>query len=201
MPDDLLTGLWTGLRATTWPEAIAVLLGLAYVLLALKQNRWCWVAGGISSLILAWLSARSQLPMQALLQVWYVGMAVYGWRRWSQPQAERIGTWPLRLHAVGIAASLLVSVLVARWLTSETQAAWPQLDSATTVLSLLATWLVARMKLENWLYWIGIDAVLVFLFAVQGLVFTATLFALYLVLAVAGYFSWRRKYRAQTSRA
>ncbi|MEP7313197.1 MAG: nicotinamide mononucleotide transporter family protein, partial [Pseudomonadota bacterium] len=73
--------------------------------------------------------------------------------------------------------------------------------SATTVLSLLATWLVARMNLANWLYWIGIDAVLVFLFAVQGLVFTAALFALYLVLAAAGYFSWRRKYRAQTSQA
>ena len=196
-----LPALWSGLQATTWPEAIAVLLGLAYVLLALKQNRWCWVAGGASSLILAWLSARSRLPMQALLQLWYVGMAVYGWRRWSQPQASRIGTWPLRLHAVGVAASLAVSVLVARWLASETQAAWPYLDSATTVLSLLATWLVARMKLENWLYWLAIDAVLVFLFAAQGLVFTATLFALYLVLAAAGYVSWNAKYRAQTSPA
>lgn len=201
MPEDLLARLWMGLRATTWPEAIAVLLGLAYVLLALKQNRWCWVAGGASSLILAWLSARSRLPMQALLQLWYVGMAVYGWRQWSRPQGDRIGTWPARLHAAGIAAALLLSLLVARWLASETQAAWPYLDSATTVLSLLATWLVARMNLANWLYWIGIDAVLVFLFAVQGLVFTAALFALYLVLAAAGYFSWRRKYRAQTSQA
>ena len=178
-----------------------MLLGLAYVLLALKQNRWCWVAGGLSSLILAWLSARSRLPMQALLQLWYVGMAVYGWRRWSRAHGDRIGTWPVRWHACGIAACLLVSVLVARWLASETQAAWPWLDSATTVLSLLATWLVARMKLENWLYWIVIDAVLVFLFAVQGLVFTATLFTLYLFIAAAGYFSWRRKYRAQTLQA
>ncbi|MEP7313332.1 MAG: nicotinamide mononucleotide transporter family protein, partial [Pseudomonadota bacterium] len=145
MPEDLLARLWMGLRATTWPEAIAVLLGLAYVLLALKQNRWCWVAGGASSLILAWLSARSRLPMQALLQLWYVGMAVYGWRQWSRPQGDRIGTWPARLHAAGIAAALLLSLLVARWLASETQAAWPYLDSATTVLSLLATWLVARM--------------------------------------------------------
>lgn len=201
MAEDLLKALWSGLRATTWPEMAAVLLGLLYVVLVLRQNRWCWVAGGASSLILIYLAAAARLPMQAALQAWYVAVAIYGWRHWSRPQAGRIGTWPWKWHVAGIAASLAASLVLARWLARETQAAWPYLDSATTVLSLLATWLVARMKLENWLYWLAIDAVLVFLFAVQGLVFTASLFALYLGLAVAGYFTWLRKYRLQTAQA
>jgi nicotinamide mononucleotide transporter len=67
----------------------------------------------------------------------------------------------------------------------------------TTWSSLLATWLVARMKLENWIYWICADSVMVFLFAAQGYAFTACLFLTYIVIAVFGYREWQRKYRLQ----
>jgi nicotinamide mononucleotide transporter len=199
MPDGLMARLWAGLLATSPLEALAVLSGLVYVVLAVPRSRWCWVAGGLSSLIYVWLSARARLPMQSLLQAWYVGVAVYGFLRWSREVETRVSLMSWRGHIAGIAASLLSAAAIARFLAGETQAAWPHLDASTTMLSLFASWLTARAKLENWLYWIVIDAVLAWLYAAQGLVFTAFLFLVYLVVAAAGFIEWLKAYRRQTA--
>jgi nicotinamide mononucleotide transporter len=195
MPDGLMAPLWAGLLATSPLEALAVLSGLVYVVLAVPRSRWCWVAGGLSSLIYVWLSARARLPMQSLLQAWYVGVAVYGFVRWSREVTTRVSLLSWRGHVAGIATSLLTAAAIARFLAGQTQAASPYMDASTTVLSLFASWLTARAKLENWLYWIVIDAVLAWLYAAQGLVFTAFLFLVYLVIAAAGFIEWLKTYR------
>jgi nicotinamide mononucleotide transporter len=89
-----------------------------------------------------------------------------------------------------------LSAATSRYLASETQAAWPFLDSLVTWGSLLATWLTAQVKLENWLYWIALDAIAVFLFVSQGLMFVALLFTAYLVISAFGYITWFRSRRA-----
>ncbi len=94
MSNGLMARLWAGLLATSPLEAIAVLLGLIYVVLAVPRSRWCWVAGGVSSLIYVWLFARARLPMQSVLQVWYVGVAVFGFLRWSHDGTTRISLLP-----------------------------------------------------------------------------------------------------------
>jgi nicotinamide mononucleotide transporter len=197
MPNALMARLWASLLATSPLEALAVLSSLVYVVLAVLRIRWCWVAGGIGSLIYIWLFARARLPMQSLLQVWYVGVAVFGFLRWSHEGTMRISLLSWRGHVAGIAASLLLAVAIARFLAAETQAAWPHLDVSTMVLSLFATWLTARGKLENWLYWIVIDAVQAWLYAAQELVFTAFLFLVYLVIASVGFIEWSKTYRRQ----
>ena len=198
MPDSLVAGLWSGLLATSPLEALAVLSGIVYVVLAVPRSRWCWIAGGFSSLIYVWLSARARLPMQSLLQAWYVGVAVYGFLRWSREFRTCISLLSWRGHVAGIAASLLLAAAIARFLAAETQAAWPHLDALTTMLSLFASWLTARAKLESWIYWIVIDTVLAWLYAAQGLVFTAFLFLVYLVVAAAGFIEWLKTYLRQT---
>jgi nicotinamide mononucleotide transporter len=198
MPDGLMARLWAGLLATSPVEALAVLLSLAYVVLAVPRSRWCWVAGGAGSLIYIWLFARARLPMQSLLQVWYVGVAVFGFLRWSREGTTRVSLLSWRGHVAGIAASLLLAAAIARFLAAETQAAWPYVDASTMVLSLFATWLTARGKLENWLYWIVIDAIQAWLYAAQGLVFTAFLFLVYLVIASVGFVEWSKTYRHQS---
>ena len=90
----------------------------------------------------------------------------------------------------------VVSVLSSRFLSGETQAAWPFLDSFVTWGSLFATWLVAQVKLENWLYWIVLNALAVFLYAQQGLMFVALLMVVYFVVAVVGFITWFRTWRA-----
>lgn len=181
-------------------EIVAVIAGVAYVLLIVKRNRWGWVCGALSSSIYVVLSARARLPMQSVLQAYYVVMAVYGWFSWTrnaEQQGGRIFLWPWHRHLIALVLIVGVSLLSARLLASETRAAWPLLDSLTTWTSLVATWLVARSVLENWVYWISADSIMVFLFAQQGYPFTAGLFLSYMIIACFGFHSWLQRYRRQ----
>ena len=187
-----------GLLKTSPPEAVSVVFGLLYSVLAVRRTRWCWVAGGISSGILVVLSWQGRLPMQALLQAYYVGMSVYGFWHWSREDSAKtpVTTWPLRSHLIAWAGIVALSVLSSRYLTSQTQAAWPFLDSLVTWGSLLATWLTAQVKLENWLYWIFFDAISIFLYGAQGLMFVALLMTVYLIISAVGFFTWLRSRHA-----
>jgi nicotinamide mononucleotide transporter len=199
-----LDAFGAGLAATSALERASVVLGIAYSLLAVRRSRWCWVCGGLSSAILVYLSARARLPMQAGLQLYYVAMSVYGFRCWVRHEKDagaRITTWPLRAHVAAWIGILALSVVSSRWLAAETGAAWPFLDSITTWASLFATWLVVRMKLENWLYWIAIDVVLAYLFSAQKLFFIALMFACYLCISTTGFLAWLKTYRLQAAGA
>jgi nicotinamide mononucleotide transporter len=188
-----------GLAATGPVEVVAVVLGLAYSVLAVKPSRWCWVAGGVSSAIFIYLSLHARLPMQAALQVYYVVISAYGWWHWTREEATTgrlaVSTWPLKYHLGACLAVIIVSALTAKWLAAQTQAAWPFLDSLTTWGSLYATWLTARVKLENWLYWILIDSLQAYLFGMQGLYFVALLSIVYLGVSAVGFMRWLNTYR------
>jgi nicotinamide mononucleotide transporter len=190
LPSELLTAF----------EILAMLTGAGYAILAAQRNRLCWVAGAVSSALAALLAGLRGLPMQSGLQIFFVGMSVYGWMSWTR-SAERgelpVGTWPFQAHLGAAIVVAVLAFLAARVLAAETKAAWPLLDSLTTGFSLLATWLAARAKLENWLYWIVIDGVLVFLFYVQDLPFLALLNVLFIGIATGGFVAWRRRLRLQ----
>jgi nicotinamide mononucleotide transporter len=187
------------LHATSVAEWAAVVAGLIYIVLIIRRNRWGWLAGGASSLILVVICARSKLPMQAVLQASYVAGAVYGWWRWApQSKPERISTWSLRGHLLVLALCLLASLGLRQLLVDES-AAFPFMDSLVACLGLFATWQVATVRLENWLYWIVIDAVSIYLYLAQGLMVTAMLYALYMVMAAVGLRSWFRIRAAQTA--
>lgn len=182
------------------PEAIAVAAGLVYVLLILRRNRWGWVAGALSSSIYVVIASRARLPMQSLLQMYYVGMSVYGWFSWkrnAEQEHGRIFRWPLRRHLLVALAILLASALSARFLAAGTRAEWPLLDSLTTWTSLVATWLLARSVFETWYYWIFADIIMVGLFVRQGLPYTACLFMAYIIVSCLGLRSWLLRYRDQ----
>jgi nicotinamide mononucleotide transporter len=194
-----MSSLIAALQAMSIAELIAVLLGVVYLVLAVKRSRWCWVAGGISSAIVIWLSAQRALPMQAWLNVYYVGVSVYGYWRWTDADIPRpvVTLLPLRWHVIGTLAVVLISVLTAQYLVRETQAAWPYLDSLTTWGSLFTTWLTARVKLENWAYWLVIDAVEAFLFFEQKLYLLGLMTAATLVVIMIGHRAWWRSWREQ----
>jgi nicotinamide mononucleotide transporter len=198
----MIAGLVADLRATTALEAVAALLGLVYVTLIVRRRREGWIAGAISSAIYVYLAYAARLPMQALLQAWYVAMGVYGWYSWTrntEQEGGRIRCWPPARHLAAIAGILLASGLTARLLAAETHAAWPWIDSLTTWTSVFATWLVTRMHLENWLYWMVNDLLTVFLFAAQSHPLTALLYLVFFGFSVAGLRAWRRQYRSQSA--
>jgi nicotinamide mononucleotide transporter len=177
-------------------EWAAVALALGYLLLAVRQNAWCWACAIASSGIYLVLFARGGLQMQAVLQVFYIGMAVYGWRAWrggvvTSGDALPVTRWSAARHAIGIGFVLAVGLLNG-WIMARSQGGLvPYVDALVAWASVLATWLVARKVLENWLYWIAIDAIAALLYWSQGFHATAVLFVVYVAIAVRGYLAWR----------
>jgi nicotinamide mononucleotide transporter len=193
---DLLTQIWEGLKATGPFEWLAIVTGVVYIVLVMRHRRSGWIFGAISCLIQAVLFWRVQLPMQALLQLSYVAASVYGWRKWTQAGGARpIGVWHWRGHLVMVVVCVLSSLLLARLLAGES--AFPFTDSLVFCVGMFATWLLARVYLENWAYWIVIDAMSVYLSYRQGLFAVALLYASYLGIATAGLVDWIRTRRGQ----
>jgi nicotinamide mononucleotide transporter len=192
--------LLDNLRRTSAAEWVAVAAGLIYIVLIIRRNRWGWVAGGISSLLFVVICARSRLPMQALLQASYVAGAIYGWCRWApESKPQQISLWTLRGHLLVLALCMLVSLGLRQLMADES--AFPFMDSLVACIGLFATWLVARVYLENWVYWIIIDAISVYLYFAQDLMVTAGLFAIYMVMAATGLRSWAKIRTTQLANA
>jgi nicotinamide mononucleotide transporter len=184
-------------------EALAVVLAIAYLLLAIRQNIWCWAAAAISTSLYLFIMYDSKLYMQSLLQLYYLAMAAYGWYNWRRPQAAGgelpVTVWPLRYHAFAVGAVLLLVMVSAGLLQRYSDGALPYLDAFTAWGAVVTTFMVARKVLENWLYWFVIDSVSIGLYLDRELYFTAALFAAYLVLVVVGYRSWRASMPAQAA--
>jgi len=176
------------------PELVAVAFGVAYILLAIRQHRACWIAGGIGTAIYANVFLDAGLPMQAALQVVYVAMSAYGYFAWrtDQGQAAPVRQWTVARHLLALVAVGLATAVSAPLTARYALSAAPVADSLGTWASVVATWLLARRIVDNWLWWIVIDTVLAALFAAQGLFPTAALYFAYALLAVAGWRSWRR---------
>ena len=184
-------------------EALAVMLAVAYLVLAIRQNIWCWAAAAASTLLYLFIMYHSKLYMQSLLQLYYLGMAAYGWYSWRRPRAGGgelpVSTWPLRYHALAVALVLLLVFVSAGLLQRFSDGALPYLDAFTAWAAVVTTFMVARKILENWIYWFVIDSVSIGLYLDRELYFTAALFAAYLVLVVIGYRSWRASMSRQTA--
>ena len=196
---------------TFW-EAIAVMLALAYLILAMRTNIWCWSAAFISTAIYTVLFWNVSLLMESVLNIYYMGMAVYGYWLWlqvplsQQTQQQKndqlnietnqvnIISWAWTSHVLLIGMTLIVSMLVGYFMANYTSAAFPYIDAATTCFAVVTTYLVAKKVLENWLYWVVIDFVSIYLYFQKGMMLTSGLFILYVVMAVGGYMMWRKKY-------
>ena len=179
-----------------WLEITAVIFAILYLILAVKQNILCWIAGIISSVLYFFIMQKAGLYMEAYLQVFYVVMGIYGWSQWSASNASNpsfiVNTWSKYQHMIAISIILALSLLSGSLLERYTDAALPFLDALVSWGAVVATYMVAKKLLENWIYWFVIDATSIFLFIERGLWPSAVLFATYLVIIFFGYQSWNK---------
>ena len=182
-----------------WFEIVAAILAIAYLLLAMLQDIRCWVAWIISSLMYFFVMYSANLYMEALLQIFYIFIGLYGLYQWrfkaNVKDALKITTWSVKNHLIVISALVFLTSLSGYILTIYTAAASPFIDAFTTWGAIAASYLVAKKILENWFYWFVIDFVSVFLFISRELYPTALLFIVYLVLVVIGYSAWRKSWQ------
>ena len=208
--------------ATSLWEWLAVLLALAYVLLAVRESRWCWPAAFVSTAIYSLLFFDVNLYMESALNVYYLLMAVYGWQQWrpvvsaatdagnvnlntdvssklssNKVTSKTIIVWSWRLHLSLITGISALVFVVGYWLASNTDQDFAYVDSFTTLFAVLTTYMVAKKELHNWLYWIVIDSVSIYLYLEKGFALTAVLFGAYLLIALFGWFKWLQHYHLQ----
>jgi len=180
-------------------ELVAVLFGIAYVLLAARESIWAWCFGFFSTLIYTLLFWDGALLSSALLNFYYMAMALYGAYLWRSGDTEKstlqIRSLPLSAHIRIIVAALLLTLLLGGLSSAYTDARHTYLDSFVMLFSMLATWMLAKKILENWIYWIVVDSAAIWLYWQSGYLVTIVLFVLYILLAFYGYHAWRNKSR------
>ena len=191
-------------------EVIAVGFALVYVVLAVMENIWCWLAAFISASIYTYICYTSNLKAEAGLQLFYVVMAVVGYMQWRRKnnstslqahttveEVRKISSLGLKKNILIIGINIALTFVLGYILKNYLDSANPYVDAFTTVFSLYTTYMVTQKVLENWLYWVVIDAVSIWLYSSRGLYLSALLFGLYTVLAVVGFFQWFRLYKKE----
>lgn len=177
-------------------EGVGAVLAITYLLLALKQNKLCWFAWIASSILYLYVMYQAGLYMESLLQVFYLCMGFYGLSQWSKTinnnQNTYVDLWSIGNHIFAISLVIVLSFLSGTLLSNFSNAALPFIDAFTTWGAIVASYMVAKKILENWIYWFVIDFISVFIFASRGLYFTSALFVTYLVIIYFGYKSWSK---------
>jgi len=187
-----------------WLELVAMLLALAYILWAAIGSIWCWPAAFISTALYTYIFYDVLLLMESALNIYYLVMAVYGYRMWQKDASKNNGqsslplaivSWQLSFHVKACAILTMTSLVLGYLMANFTPADFPYLDTFTTVFAVFATYLVTQKVLENWLYWLVIDTASIYLYLAKGLIPTVVLFGIYIIIATFGYFKWQSLYK------
>lgn len=187
-------------------EVLAVILALAYLLLAARENIWCWLCAFASSALYVVVMLDARLLTEVALNVFYMGMAVAGWYQWqhggggTEDRRLKIVSMKWWHHFVLLALLMVLTMVNGYAMQAWTTAAYPFVDAFIAWGSVITTFLVIRKVLENWLYWVLFDGVAIFVYINRGLYMTALLFTLYIVIVIVGYVRWLRVYRRQAAR-
>ncbi len=181
-------------------EIIGVVLSLIYLYLSIKQKIGLWLFGLLSSLMYIYIFFQSKFYADMSLQFYYVGVSIYGWISWKVGKLHTGIELPVKKisnrQIIGLSfISLVLFIAYYYILRDYTDSPVPIGDSITTSLSITATLMLARKIVEHWILWIFIDAFSAYMYIEKGLHFTAILFIIYTILALIGYFQWKRSIR------
>ncbi|MBU2651813.1 MAG: nicotinamide riboside transporter PnuC [Bacteroidetes bacterium] len=179
-------------------ELIAAALGLVAIILQIRQHILYWPVSIVLVSLYIYVYIHAKLYADMSLQVYYLGISFYGWYHWAFGKRNGTGEkLPVSFASLKVMMVSLVVAVVLFWTISAilihyTDSDLPYWDAFTTALSFVATWMLARKIIENWLVWIVVDAVSVGIYIYKGLYPTAILFTVLTILAIAGYISWRK---------
>lgn len=182
-----------------WLDLLGTLIGLVYVYQEYKANVWLWITGIIMPVVYMFVYWDAGLYADFGMQVYYALAAIYGlvvWK-WGKKRNQTTQEMPITHVKRSLLLPSLLLFLTA-WgalyliLATLTNSTVPVLDSFGNALSFIGLWWLARKYLEQWWIWVVVDVELSALYVYKGIPFTAGLYALYVVIAIAGFFKWRK---------
>jgi nicotinamide mononucleotide transporter len=187
------------LHSDLFIEILGAITGFIYLNFSIKQNIWLWPWGIITSLLYVYIFYREKDYAYMCLQLYYFVISIYGWYYWSDADKRQSGLPKPVIRAgrkeltVFIVMIGILTAATGSGLDKFTDSPLPYWESFTVSGSIIATWMLARKYIEQWLFWIVIDIVSVGMFVYQGLYPTVILFTVYTLMAVIGYYQWNRE--------
>lgn len=192
-----------------WIEITGALLAVIYLFLSIRGNIWLWVLGFLTSSFYLMIFFKSRLYADMGLQFYYIIVSIYGWFHWlGKQKVDKTPVTNIKTRSLSTTSwfvSLLVVLIlmfIIYWILLYGPSFFdlpasdlPLGDAFTTAASIVATWMLARKILENWLYWIVIDTVSLGMYIYKGLYITSLLFLIYSIMAVIGYLQWKKAMR------
>ena len=173
-------------------EILAVLLGFIYLFLIARKKRLAWIFGIISSILYCYICSKSNLTIQALLQLIYVFLGVFAFYKWGKQAEIKIRTISWKKHLLALIIGSISSFALGSIFAKNGQFL-PFLDAFIAVFAIFSTFLALKGILENWIYWIILNLLSMYLFWVQGLNFSVFLFFGYALTAVYGFYQWKKE--------
>jgi len=181
-------------------EVMGAVLGVLYIVFSVKQNILTWPTGLLTSLLYIVVFYNSKFYAGMGLQAYYVAVSIYGWFYWlkgksTQTQSVQVRKTSAKMWGILIIFSIIIHILIFFILLNFTDSDVPYLDSLTTALSIVATWMLARKYIEHWLIWIFVDLLSSALYVYKNLWPTVILFLIYTVMAYLGYTEWLKDFK------
>ena len=179
-------------------EIIGTIVGLIYLWLEYHASIYLWIAGIVMPAIYLFVYYEAGLYADFGINIYYLLAAVYGWMVWKYSKQKKeakelpITKFPLKYMLAVCAVFLAALIGIAQILIHFTDSDVPWLDSFTTALSIIGMWMLARKYIEQWWVWIVVDVVCCGLYIYKGLYFTSFLYGLYAIIAIFGYYKWRK---------
>lgn len=180
-------------------EIIGAVLSLVYLFFSIRKSLWLWPVGLLASGFYILVFYFSKLYAEMGLQVYYIGVSIYGWYFWiygnkASGETKEIPVTHVNSKGIFIYSAIFLSLyitiyLILRYFTDSPIPGW---DSLATALSLVATWMLAKKILENWIVWIVADAMCIGISLYKDLYFTSALFVVYTIMAYVGYLNWKK---------
>lgn len=190
----------------SYVELIGTLLYLWSVWLISKRQVLTWPVGIVSVLLYMVLFYQIQLYSDTLEQVYYLGASIYGWMLWNKSskedgQIKDVVYGDKRSILIWVVVTGIISIFVGMLMGKihillpaifPEAASYPFLDALTTIMSFTAMWLMARKRIESWVYWIIVDVIGIWLYFVKDVKFISLLYVILLFMAVNGLRSWHK---------
>lgn len=187
--------------SNNWLEIVGTIIGFVYLWQEVKASIWLWLTGIVMPAIYTVVFYQSGLYADFGIQVYYIVAALYGFLFWKfgkkQDKPLPIVHTSLRQGVILFLITVLVFIPIYLILTKFTDSTVPFYDSATTALSIVALWMLAKKHVEQWFVWIAVDAVSSALYFYKGIYFTTVLYAVYTVVAIYGYKKWNLMEKTQ----
>ncbi|MCR5454076.1 MAG: nicotinamide riboside transporter PnuC [Bacteroidales bacterium] len=187
--------------SNNWLEIVGTVIGFVYLWQEVKASIWLWITGIVMPAIYTVVFYNSGLYADFGIQIYYIIAALYGFLFWKfgkkQDKPLPIVHTSARQGVILFLTTVLVFVPIYLILTTYTDSTVPFFDSATTAMSIVALWMLAKKHVEQWFVWIAVDAVSSALYFYKGIYFTAVLYGVYTVVAVYGYKKWNLMEKTQ----